>query len=337
MDTQVFVLDLAAKIEIIQRLSDKLKAFYIFPDIAEQICSLLQKYLRDGEYTHITNGKVFSNKLTKQLQELNHDEHLWVKWHSEPLPDEEEALRLNPEWQAERMLEARLDNYGFHKLERLPGNVGYIDIHYFHRPAWAGDTASAAMNFIANTHALIIDLRTCTGGYPGTISLVCSYLFGEEPVHLTSIYWRDDDLTQQYWTLPYVPGKRFTDKPVYALIGTVTFSGGEAFASILQSRQRATLIGAKTDGGAHPGASYRIHPYFEVFIPTGRTINPVTGTDWEGSGILPDILVPEEQAFSAAYRMALESIVADLGAAPSGAYKAVLEEAQIALIGLENQ
>ena len=335
MDNQPFVLDNAAQIEIIHCLSEKLRAYYVFPSHAEEICVRLDQHLKDGDYSEISEGELFALSLTLDLQAVCHDEHLWVKWHAEQLPEEEGALRYNPEWQAQRKLEAELDDYGFHKLELLPGDVGYLDIHYFHRPAWAGDTAVAAMNFIAEAHALIIDLRGCTGGYPGMISLVCSYLFGEEPVHLHSIYWRDEDITQQYWTLPYIPGKRFVDKPVYALISKTTYSAGEAFASILQTRQRATLIGEKTDGGAHPGASYRIHPHFEVFIPIGRVINPLTGTDWEGSGILPDIPVPQEQTFSVAYRLALESLMKSLGDSPSGALQALAQEAQNALNGLE--
>ena len=186
------------------------------------------------------------------------------------------------------------------------------------------------MNFLANANALILDLRKCTGGYPGMIALISSYLFGEEPLHLSSIYWRDEDLTQQYWTLPYVPGKRFGNIPVYVLISKVTFSGGEEFANILKTRQRATLLGDQTDGGAHPGTTYYLHPHFEVFIPIGRTINPVSGTDWEGSGVMPDISIPQEQAFKAAYYMALKSIIASLGESPAGAFKALGEEAQAA-------
>jgi C-terminal processing protease CtpA/Prc len=261
---------------------------------------------------------------------------LWVRWHPEPLPNQIDQLRQNQAWQAERRLEARLDNYGVHKVERLPGNVGYLDLHYFHRPAWGGETMVAAINFLANTDALIIDLRQCTGGYPGMIALLCSYLFGEEPIHLDSIYWRDDDLTQQYWTLPYIPGKRFEAQPVYVLLSKVTFSGGEGFAYILKTRQRATLIGEKTDGGAHAGASYRLHPHFEAFIPVGRTLSQVTGTNWEGVGVTPDIPLPQEQAFQTAYNLALKSVLAQLGEAPSGPFKVLAEEAQTALKGLEN-
>jgi len=146
METKEIVMDAATHAEIVQNLSEKLKANYIFPEIAEQICTRLQKYLKDEEYGGITNGRVLSQKLTKHLQEVNHDEHLWVKWHSEPLPEDEGPLRQNQEWKDERKLEAGLDNYGLHKVERLPGNVGYLDIHAFSRPAWGGDTAVAAMN-----------------------------------------------------------------------------------------------------------------------------------------------------------------------------------------------
>ncbi len=320
--------------EIIQSLSEKLKAVYIFPDIAEQICARLQKHLEDGEYADITEGEFFALALTMHLQEVNHDEHLWVRWHSEPLPDDDDALRKNAQWQEERLLEARLDNFGFHKVERLPGNVGYLDIHYFHRAAWGGDTAASSMNLLANASVLIIDLRKCTGGYPAMISLVASYLFGEEPVHLSSIYWRDEDITQQYWTLPDIPGKRLANIPVYVLTSRATFSGGEEFASVLQTHKRAILIGEKTDGGAHPGTSYRLHPHFEVFIPIGRVINPVTGKDLEGIGVTPDIPVPQEHAFQAAYQMALEAVLASLSESSAGPCGALAKEAQTALSSL---
>ena len=331
MENKQVVIARITQAEIIQSLSEKLRAYYVFPDIAELICTRLQKHLEAGDYSAITDGELLALALTMHLQEENQDEHLWVRWHPESLPDDEGPLRHHQGWQDERRLEARLDNYGLHKLERLPGNVGYLNICYFHRPAWGGDTAAAAMNFLANMDALIIDLRQCAGGYPGMIALISSYLFTGEPVHLDSIYWRDEDITQQYWTLPYVPGKRFVDKPVYILISKGTFSGGEGFAYNLQARQRATLIGEKTDGGAHPGASYRLHPHFEVFIPIGRAINPITGTDLEGSGVTPDVSVPPEQAFKVAYNMALQSILTNLGESLSGPLEAFVEEVKTAL------
>ncbi len=99
----------------------------------------------------------------------------------------------------------------------------------------------------------------------------------------------------------------------------------------MQTRKRAILIGEKTDGGAHVGASYRLHQHLEVFIPVGRVINPVTGRNWEGSGVTPDISIPSEKAFEIAYRMALESILVSNGDSPSGPFKTLAKEALTAL------
>lgn len=329
------IFDSTAQAEIVHGLAEKLRANYVLPDVAEQICTRLQQHLADGDYAEPADGEFLAFALTHHLQELNGDEHLWVRWHPEPLPDHEGQLRHSEEWMAQQRLKARLNNYGMHRAERLPGNVGYLDIRRMERTAWAGETAVAAMRFVAGAHALIIDLRKCTGGTPGMVALICSYLFGEEPVHLNSIYWRDDDITQQYWTLPYVPGERLDATPLYVLTSRDTFSGGEEFAYNLHTRQRATLIGEKTDGGAHPGGSHRLHPHFEVFIPVGRAINPVTGDNWESSGVLPDIQVAAEEALNVAYRLALESVLADLGEADSGPLGALRAEAQAALRDLE--
>lgn len=336
METKQSAINTTTHIEIVHSLAEKLKAYYVFPDVAEQICVRLQKHLDDGAYADITEGELLALALTVHMQEVSQDEHLWVRWHPERLPDHEYPLRNNQEWMEERRQEAELDNYGLHKVERLPGNVGYIELRQFQKAEWGGDTAAAAMSFLANTNALIIDIRQCLGGYPGMIAFISSYLFGEDPVHLNSIYWRKDDVTQQYWTVPYVPGKRFGDKPVYVLIGKDTFSGGEEFAYNLQARQRATLVGEKTGGGAHPGASYRLHAHLEVFIPGGRAINPVTNTNWEGGGVVPDIVVPQAQALNVAHSMALKSIIESVGESASGPLSLLLKEAQAALKNMED-
>ena len=335
MDAAQAGIDSTTHAELIRRLCEKLRANYVFPDVAAETCARLQKHLDDGDYEGITEGEFLAYALTHHMQEIAGDEHLWVRWHPEPLPDHEGQLRQNEAWLAQQRLEAERDNFGFRRVERLPGNVGYLEISCLHRPAWGKDTAVAAMNNLASASALIIDLRRCTGGYPDMVALILSYLFGEEPVHLNSIYWRDDDTTQQYWTLPQVPGMRLCDEPVYVLIGPQTFSGGEELAYDLQALRRASLVGEKTGGGAHPGASYRLHPHFEAFIPIGRAINPVTGGNWERTGVLPDVAVPVEQARNAAYRMALESVIESIGEPSSGPLAALLQEAEEVLEQLE--
>jgi hypothetical protein len=330
MDTDTNLIDPATQIEVINRLSDKINTCYVFPEVAEQIYRHLQQTLAQGEYEGLTDGNLFALALTMQLQEVNHDEHLWVRWHEQALPDGESALRNEPAWQEMQRVNARAENYGFHQLGILPGNVGYLDIHYFHKTTWAGDTAVAAMQFLSEAGAVILDLRQCKGGYPATVALVCSYFFGEEPTLLTSIYWRDDDLTQQYWTLPYVPGRSLSDKPLFVLTSKITFSAGEMMALALQSYQRATLIGEKTDGGANPGTSFRIHPHFEAFIPIGCTIDLHTGASMDSTGIVPDIPATPENSFNLAYKLALQTILVKFeqsGGAINQAYKDEVKKA----------
>jgi C-terminal processing protease CtpA/Prc len=137
--------------------------------------------------------------------------------------------------------------------------------------------------------------------------------------------------------LPYVPGNRFVDKPVYVLISSFTFSAGEEFSYNLKHLERATLVGESTSGGAHPGSPFRIHPHFEVFIPLGRTINPITNENWEGIGVLPDIAVTSEQALSVAYKLALEAIIENIGEPQSKPLEQLLEETQITLKNLEDK
>ena len=328
--------DSTLQAQIIQALLENLRNFYVFPDIADQICERLKTHLKAGDYADINEAEFFAYALTQHIQEVNQDEHLWVKWHPEPIPDHEGSLLQNQERVEEWKQKGKLENYGLHKVERLPGNVGYLDIRYFFRTSWgSGETIVAAMNFLANVNAVIVDLRNCMGGNPSTVAMICSYFFGEEPLHLNSLYWREEDFTEQYWTLPYVPGKRLVDQPVYILTSKNTFSGGEEFAYNLQTRERAILVGERTAGGAHPGSPHRLHPHFEVFIPNGRAINPITNQNWEGSGVQPDIPVSQEQALKVAHKLALECILECIRPPASKPFCSLVDEAQAALKEIE--
>jgi C-terminal processing protease CtpA/Prc len=168
-----------------------------------------------------------------------------------------------------------------------------------------GDTVAATMNFVANTDYLIFDLRDNGGGDPAMVRLICSYLFGDKSVHLNDLYMRKENKTEEYWTIPNVPGKKFLDKDVYVLTSNRTFSGAEEFSYNLKNLKRATIIGETTGGGAHPGDFERLTDHFGAFVPVGRAINPITKTNWEGTGVEPDIKVPRDQALKTAYLNAL--------------------------------
>jgi C-terminal processing protease CtpA/Prc len=161
------------------------------------------------------------------------------------------------------------------------------------------------MTFLGNVQALIIDLRQNGGGSPDGVALVASYLF-ERPVRMNDIYDRPSNETRQFWTLPYVPGKRLVDKDVYVLTSSRTFSAAEDFTYGLKNQKRATIVGEVTGGGAHPVGPRRLNDHFVLIVPMGRSISSITRTDWEGVGVEPDIQVPAAQALATAHLMAVE-------------------------------
>jgi C-terminal processing protease CtpA/Prc len=181
----------------------------------------------------------------------------------------------------------RLDNFGIHRVERLDGNIGYLDLRRVPVPAIAGPAMAAAMELVAGTYALIIDLRRNGGGAPDGVVFWCSYLFGDQPTHLNDIFRADTGETRQFWALPYVPGPRYLDRPVSVLTSDRTFSGGEDFAYTLQALGRAEVIGETTGGGAHPTRVFPISAAVHIAVPFARSVNPVTGTNWQGTGVVP--------------------------------------------------
>jgi hypothetical protein len=138
------------------------------------------------------------------------------------------------------------------------------------------------------------------------VAFLTSYLFGPRPVHLNDFYSRTTNQTRQSWTLPYVPGRRLTDTDAYVLTSARTFSGGEEFTYNLKHLKRATVVGETTAGGAHTVFGRRINSQFMVGVPSGRPINAVTGTNWEGVGVEPDVKVPADRALKVAHLLALE-------------------------------
>jgi C-terminal processing protease CtpA/Prc len=212
-----------------------------------------------------------------------------------------------PEDQAEYRKRMERINCGFETAERLSGNIGYLKFNMFADPKVCGATAAAAMNFLENVDAIIFDVRSNGGGEPSMVALLTSYLFGSEPVHLNDLWNRKTNMTQQYWTLPYVPGKRLEGKPVFVLTSKRTFSGAEEFSYNLKNLKRATLVGETTGGGAHPVSDHRIDDHFMIGVPFARAINPISKTNWEGKGVEPDVKVPAQDALETARKLAAQA------------------------------
>ena len=316
--------------EIVTTAMSLLRANYVFPEVAEQAAAAVEARLEAGEYDDL-DEITLTVLLTRHLQDVTGDKHLRLRLGGGPGPGPEPG---GPEPGPRPAMRQRgqLINFGIRRVERLDGNVGYLDVRQVPPPAHAGPAISAAMELVAGTYALIIDLRHNGGGSPEGVVFWCSYLVSERPTHLNDIFHADTGETRQFWSLPYVPGTRYVDRPVYVLTSSRTFSGGEDFCYTLQALGRAELIGETTGGGAHPTRPFPISRAVHIGIPFARSINPVTGTNWQGTGVVPDVAVPEAEAYDVAYGKALRHVLGLDDVPPP-----IEHEARDALAALESE
>jgi len=303
------VIDARMQLEVIDSVTQALNEIYVFPEVAKKMEKHLRKQYKDKKYKEITSLTEFAQKLTEDLQEISKDRHLWVRFASDELLAHFESDTMTDEAKKKELEEKRRDNFCFKEIKVLEGNVGYVDFRCFSEATDAGPTAIAAMNFLAYTDAIIFDVRQNGGGSPSMIQLISSYFF-DEPKHLNSFYVRRSDSTQQFWSHAYIPGPRMSHVDLYVLTSSYTFSGAEEFTYNLKNMERATIIGETTGGGAHP-IDIRAFENLNVgmSLPFGRAVNPISGTNWEGTGITPHIEVPQEKALDVAHVEALEKLV----------------------------
>lgn len=291
--------------ETVREIADVLEELYVFPKIGEKMADMLRTNLSAGEYNDATSSNALAVRLSSDLADICHDKHLRVSAGSFPEGHDAEDEEEDDSWWAQK----RWKNFGFERVERLPGNVGYLKLNQFSSGKEAEEVAAGAMRFLAGSSALIFDLRENGGGSPDMVAFLAGYLF-DESVHLNSFYHRKDDKTTELWSRADVPGKHFGQKkPVYILTSHNTFSGAEGFTYHLKHLQRATVVGETTGGGAHPVYRHRINDSFAVNVPFARAINPITKTNWEGVGVKPNIDVPAGRALLVAQKNALEHIL----------------------------
>ena len=302
-------IDAQARARVVAGAAALLDTFYVFPDVARRMGDSLRARLARKEYDKYTNGVTFAMRLDDDLAEVAHDKHLHVNYSARPLPPEPShpvgapPPAPSPEDQAREREFLDGINCGFVRVEQLPGNVGYIKFNMFADVDQCAATASAAMNFVGGTRALIIDMRENGGGSPGMVAFVSSYLF-DRRTHLNDLWTRRTGETKEFWTSDSVSGRRFGGtKPIYVLTSARTFSGAEEFTYNLKNLKRATIVGETTGGGAHPVAGHRIDEHFMIGVPFARAINPITHTNWEGVGVKPDIVVPANDALTTVQTM----------------------------------
>ena len=289
--------------EMITDIAQSIQANYVFPDIGEQASTMILSNLENGNYDGLDRQSL-ANQLEGELRDLTHDLHFGVRampagW--TPPSDEDHD-------DASRVMRGPAAPYGFVNVQRLDGNIGYIDLRGFNSARYIEDTVEATMRLMQGANSIIFDLRKNGGGDPEAVQLISSYLFDpSEPIHLNSLYYRPDDRTTEYWThSEFDTTLAMPDVPVYVLTSNRTFSAAEEFTYNLKNLERATIIGETTGGGAHPVDSFIFDDQLMVVLPIARAINPISHTNWEGTGVSPDIETDSNNALDVAITTALE-------------------------------
>jgi len=308
------VIDSQLRQRLVDNLVRELQAKYVAPEKVKEIASYLRTKLESGAYDNTKAAPELALALTNDLRTSAKDLHLLVTFN----PALERALKNAPALPSaelpelpptpEQLARQRQSNYDFRKLEILSGNIGYLDLRSFVDLNQSKDTAVAAMNFLANTDAVIIDLRHNPGGFINLEIFLASYFYGIDPVELLLRYHREGDVTIREWTLREVPGKRLQYADLYLLTSRESGSAAEGFSFILQQRQRAKIIGEQTSGAGYGNKEFPIGDGFVFYISTFRQFDPRTGRGWQEVGVKPDIAVSSERALSVAHYEAVKNL-----------------------------
>jgi hypothetical protein len=277
--------------ELISRIQDLVREHYVFADVAERIATAV------AGCDLAADPAAAAAALTTALQSVNGDRHLRVRHFPDGVPPEQDEAEVRAYWTTH----VRQQGGGIVEARRLDDNVGLLVLGPVIPPAeMAAVHVQAAFTLLTGTRRLVLDLRGCLGGVPETVALICSYCCaGSEPVHLQDMVGRDGSVRQS-WTITSVTPKVDGDVPLYVLVGPATFSGGEELAYDLQALGRATLVGEATGGGAHPREAFDLTATLQLHIPVARPVNPVTGTNWEATGVQPDVPCPADKALEVA-------------------------------------
>lgn len=297
--------------QAIEDIAAAFEKIYVFPYIGNAVARDLRTRLRHGEYDQVSDSRALAELLSAQIDAICHDAHTSVAYMEEdqlavaPARDPEAPKR-----RAEvRLAKARADNFGFARPERLDGNVAYIKFDGFYSADLAAPTIAHIMSEAASASAVIFDVRDNGGGSPEIIALLASYLFDDQPVHLYDRSDRHDGTSVAAWTNPAVAGARLgSSKPVFVLTSKRTFSAAENFAYTLQQLKRAQVVGEQTGGGAHGAFGRPVTAHLVPMIATVRTINAVSGTDWDRTGVVPDTPARDGDALNVALQLARRAI-----------------------------
>ncbi|GLX86854.1 interphotoreceptor retinoid-binding protein [Thalassotalea loyana] len=297
--------DKKVQLEVLGALANQLTEQYIFLDKAKAFTNYVSELPAKSEFSQVKDCQGFTRVINDTLLSITSDKHLHINFSPYVIPEDTPESKQAFAKREQAFMQSL--NFGFEKVERLPFNIGYINMTLFAPTEHGAHQLESAMNLLGYTNALIIDLRESRGGAPAMVDLLTSY-FVDGRTNTSNIYYRNRDYTEERYTTTDVNGKHYgQERPLYILTSNATFSAAEDLAYTLKHLGRATIIGEVTGGGAHPGEVFRLTAHFDGFIPNGRSINPVTNTNWEGVGVQPDIETEVDKALNVAQQKILAS------------------------------
>ena len=301
-------IDKIIKTEIIDSVTAKVNEIYIFPDVAQKLEKQLKDNLKKGAYDKFNELQPFVEQLKTEFYEIGNDRHLRIFSLSDEFCKRFKSDQEAKDYYENNLGEELTDSHGFQRVDILDGNIGYIDLRDFLVTKNEYNVAAAAMTLLSGCDAVIIDLRKNGGGDADAVAFLASYFF-KERTRLNDAYIRKTDSVEQYWSFPVPGAEPFYDKDLYVITGYATFSAAEDFAYAMQANKRATIIGERTRGGGHPiEMFFFLDLHVSLDIPNAYSVNSITGTGWEGVGIIPDYEVPFEKSLDFAYLKALEKL-----------------------------
>lgn len=317
----------------IQKLEKLINENYIFEDVAKKTSEHLEKQLQKGFFDQFNNIDSFARALTNEVQFINKDRHMQIR----AMTSNTTKTIASPEKFSADAIEyingMREENAGFKDAKKLDGNIGYFEIQGFAPLNEGVPIADAYMKLLNSSDAIIIDLRNNGGGEPAMVQYLCSYFFNKHLL-LNTLYYRVGNKTEEYWTLDKVNGEKLPEVPLFILSSDRSFSGAEEFCYDMQTQKRATLVGETTGGGANPGDVMTINEELKMFMPTGKAINPITGTNWEGVGVVPEVKTNAEEAYDKAVILASDA-AKEYRQKKAALYKNLLQELYTSLNPLD--
>lgn len=267
---------------------------YVFPETALKVSALLQQQEQKGALADITSQEQFVEKVGALIRQHSGDGHLNL------------ALIAEQGGVSHRLKETeqrKINNFAFEQARILPGNVGYLKLHKFWQAEAAHKVGHAALVFLSHSDHIVIDLRDSGGGSPQLVQYLISH-FVPEGTLLWEVFDRNGQNTEQVRSLAVPDSELLKTKPLFILQSKELASAGEFFSYTLQQLGRAVVIGETSAGLAHYTGASQVNDWLFVRIPMFRPVNPVTGNNFEGVGVEPNITVSSEMALYTALRLA---------------------------------